>query len=61
MVKYERKYGSILNTNSASKFTEIHLMMTQYESKLVGTNINVNSLCYYFSLNLFISYYQLTQ
>jgi hypothetical protein len=29
MIKYEEKYGSILNKNSASKYTEIHLMMTQ--------------------------------
>jgi hypothetical protein len=29
MLKAEEKYGSILNKKSASKYTEIYLMMTQ--------------------------------
>jgi hypothetical protein len=29
MAKYEEKYGSILNKNLASKYTEIQLMITQ--------------------------------
>jgi hypothetical protein len=44
MVKYEEKYGSILNKNSASKHTEIHLMMTQQESKHVVFNTNIKHL-----------------
>jgi hypothetical protein len=48
MVKHEEKYGCILNKNSTSKYTEIYLMMTQYWSKHVVININVNNLCYYF-------------
>jgi hypothetical protein len=46
MVKYKEKYGSILNKNSASKYTEMHLMMTQYGSKHVVIHINVNNFCY---------------
>jgi hypothetical protein len=48
MVKYEGKYESILNKNSALKYAEIHPMMTQQGSKRVMININVNNLCYYF-------------
>jgi hypothetical protein len=59
MVGYEEKYGSILNKNSASKYTEIHLMMTQQESKNFVININVNNLCYYFCLNFCVYEIQL--
>jgi hypothetical protein len=57
MAKYEEKYGSTLNKNSATKYTEIHLMMNQYESKHV-VNINVNNLCYYFHLNCCVDGYK---
>jgi hypothetical protein len=40
----KKKYGSILNKNSASKYTEI--------------NINVNKFCYYFYLNCCVDGYK---
>jgi hypothetical protein len=51
MVIYEEKYGRVLHKNSASKYTEIHLMMTQNGSKHVVININVNIFCYHFYPN----------
>jgi hypothetical protein len=44
MVKYEEKYGSMFNKNSAPKYAEIHLMITQYESQHVVTFINISNL-----------------
>jgi hypothetical protein len=60
MFKYEEKYGSMLNKNSASTYTEIHLMMTQWGSKHVVINIKVNNLCYYFYPNCCVGGYKYT-
>jgi hypothetical protein len=49
-----------LNKNSASKYTQIHLIMTQSGSKNVMIKINVNNLCYYFYLNCCVGGYKYT-
>jgi hypothetical protein len=49
-----------MDKNSASKYSEIHLMMTEYGSKHVVININVNNLCYYFYLNCCVDGYKYT-
>jgi hypothetical protein len=59
IAKYEENLDPYLNRNSASKQTEIHLMMTQSGSKHV-ININVNYLYYYFYLNCCADGYKYT-
>jgi hypothetical protein len=44
-----------MDKNSATK---LHLMMTEYGSKHVVININVNNLCYYFYLNCSVDGYK---
>jgi hypothetical protein len=52
--------NAYLNKNSASDYTEIHLMMTQKGSKHVVINIKVNNICYYFYLNCCVHRYKYT-
>jgi hypothetical protein len=51
---------STWNKNSASKYSEIHRMMTDWGPKHVVININVINLCYYFYLNCCVDGYKYT-
>jgi hypothetical protein len=46
--------------NLASKYTEIHLIMTQFRSKHVVINANVYNLSYYLHLNCCVDGYKYT-
>jgi hypothetical protein len=52
--------SSEVNKNSASKYKEVHLTMTQEGSKHIVINTNVNKCCYYFYLNSCVNRYKYT-